>query len=566
MLDALKRAYKRNPNPSPEVMELLAATFNISDEKVIPQLFASWRRSGNQIQTETSKRAGGAPAGSGRRDFEAGSFDVNSQRTPDLAFSHAKEQQKSEEIEAEAEQNGLFGRILELAGNITGEQDDVVKSKGEIGSTTASALFDSKEVRKSPQALEAGATPAILESNGLLSGLDDSSAIHIDDLPAMAKFLAADAASLNVHEQCLGQDDQADRDQARPMEVDDLRVIIPGMESSPMLQDHLALATSKPIPADGDLQHSGLAGPVSFAKSPEKAFQSAVVSAPLAPVSETTVSTTVPTTAPTTESIAVHRPVAPLPARAVPGPQATSRSAAPPVILDIKPHEVKHFTDPSTQQAYEIFTSPEPHRVGNWLKATFRPASEKYSVLQKDIYTEYKTLFEGSPAACWNGSQVVRLLREIFPETALGRRLDDPSQYRIWGLHRIKIFAGSPWDVLYSGKLREGLDMGTVAPMEPFASESNVSRVGAALDSLASALSVARLDQTKMRDISERCNKKDVEDFKRRMAWHLPRSMTNVSNIVAGYRIEWRSVLNGWVLVIACPQTRDSLGLAFETE
>ena len=518
MLDALKRAFHRNPNPSPDVMDLLAATFNIADERVVPQLFESWRRKGVHLRSagagqSTTKNNGPKSASSNRKDFEMGSLAMDEQRTPELAFNSQADQRTDKELEAEAEQANLFEQIVSSAKDgkskqvqtpwAGSEQQELKTNQAGLDATSVHSL-------REPDKGHDGEESSLLVANGILGVLDEPLAMEVDSVDPPTKNVATGSFQNAADQSALDRPDRR-TDRSQPTNTDDLRVVIPGMTSTPPQQPHLAPATPPSTVNEVEPREPraapGTAVPQSIRVDPRND----------AALRSNTGSPALPKPPGGTEDAA--RRVAPLPTRAIEPPQTVSRSVAqaPPTILDPKPHEVKHFTDAPMQQAYEIFTSPEPHRLGNWLKATFRPASEKYSVVQKDIYTEYKSLFEGSPAGCWNGSQVVRLVREIFPQTVLGKRLDEQTQFRVWGLCRVRIWPNSPWDILYSGKLREGLNMEPAVPIEPFPSESNVSRVGAALESLASALSVARLDQTKMRDISDKCNKKDADDFRRRI-------------------------------------------------
>jgi hypothetical protein len=100
---------------------------------------------------------------------------------------------------------------------------------------------------------------------------------------------------------------------------------------------------------------------------------------------------------------------------------------------------------------------------------------------------------------------------DIWPELKLGKRPDQPAQFRMWGLYRVRVYSGSPWEALYNGQLKQKLGLSNAKPIEMAASESGVLRVGAPVDSLASALSMARLDQGKMKILSDRANAKSLE-------------------------------------------------------
>jgi hypothetical protein len=164
----------------------------------------------------------------------------------------------------------------------------------------------------------------------------------------------------------------------------------------------------------------------------------------------------------------------------------------------------------------------------------YRPSTEKYSVLQRDIYTEYKSLFDGSTVGCWSGSQVVKLCREMWPDTALGRRLDNPSEFRIWGIYRVRILPQSPWELLYSGQLKAELfNLVEAKPTEQFKSETLVARMGAPLASMASILSTARLDQTKISTLSAIANKSDLDTFTQKLLRERNTSLWEVSCVAS---------------------------------
>jgi hypothetical protein len=375
MLDALRRAFHKNPNPSPEMLDMLAATFNIHDERVVPQLFESWRRSGIHLRdssggTSTPEGKASKSSRSGRRDFQEGSVELNAQRTPDLTFNPQAEQSIETQEEARNEQIELFDQIVKLA------QNGAVEQKNHSGHEEG--RLEGVEEAPTAVAVEQGGAAisfaeeqqAVLEPNGLLSDFDSIAAMRVDPVNMQTQTDTHRQPTLHSIEHDVAKHDdtqgRSDVDQPKQMPTGNLQIIIPGMEAEPTDQPQLAPATppstvdivrGETYGATDDVPPSGLAvDAILSAVRPIEAGPDAKPALPSPPIT----------------ADAVERLVAPLPSRATGPPQNAPRPTAPPVILDIKPHEVKHFSEPMMQQAYEIYTAPEPHRLGNWLRATYK--------------------------------------------------------------------------------------------------------------------------------------------------------------------------------------------------
>lgn len=123
-------------------------------------------------------------------------------------------------------------------------------------------------------------------------------------------------------------------------------------------------------------------------------------------------------------------------------------------------HEVKRFpTDPMMQQAYEIFCAPPWLKTMHWMTCVFKKTDDTWSMIQKDIFAEYRAVFDGSPNGIYSGGELLSILPSTL-EARTGKSASNPSEFRIWGLLRLKLFPGSPWDLLYSGKLRHAMNEG----------------------------------------------------------------------------------------------------------
>jgi len=503
MFEALRRAFDRNPEPSQDVLDLLAATFNIHDVRVLGELFKVWRQQGKKTPAKVDGKG---------KDFEPGSLEMNDQGTPDLSFGNGGGVEGDDVDDLAKQEREILQRIGML------EHEGMERDALERPENGASREFEDGEITEisdepvsrdtvdSSRNATIGSSPPIedlsgLRSNGLLDMMRSDDAMQVDEVEASDAHLnmtqmvqngkrsnQSGAAGHASHEVSEGGNHTVDRV---------MRVIIPGMDQTP------GFTTVR----------SGRETSVSEVDTPTEDVQ--VIAKDTHPLHHTSArSLPVPTPALSLQPQPISRaPPASAGPLTQPPPPPANRPKQGVTIIDCPVHEVKHMSDPTLQRAYEIFTAPEPTRLANWLSVVFKPASEKYSVMQKDVYTEYKGLFEGSAEPCATGQQVVRMCLDIWPELKLGKRLDQPAQFRMWGLYRVRLYSGSPWEALYNGRLKQKLGLNNVKPIEMAASESGVLRVGAPVNSLASALSTARLDQGKMKMLSDGANGRDLESF-----------------------------------------------------
>jgi len=537
MFEALRRAFDRNPEPSQDVLELLAVTCNIDDVRVLGELFKVWRKQGKKT----------APKVNGKeKDFESGSLEMNDQGTPDLSFGNGGdvaddlERQEREILQRIAafqskglERDGLERQEIGPSSGVV-EDGEIVEILDEPVSPDAadippnktiaphsSPLVENGEIVEilnesvSPGAADSPRDKTIahrssspvenlseLRSNGLLDMLTSDDAMQVDQVEA--SDVRPDRTPMRLEPEngmMSGQKGVAHHarhgvpKQGNYAADETMQVIIPGMDRAP---------SSIAVSSDTNT-------PVSEVVTPTEGAQV---------IAQNTNHTR------TTSARSLSMPVPASTLQPQPIPRALLTSTGPPArppppsakrpkggvtIVDCPVHEVKHMSDPILQRAYEIFTAPEPTRLANWLSVVFKPASEKYSVMQKNVYTEYKSVFEGSAEPCATDQQVVRMCLDIWPELKLGKRLDQPAQLRMWGLYRVRLYSGSPWEALYNGQLKKKLGLSNAKPIEMASSESGVLRVGARVDSLASALSTARLDQGKMQTLSDAANKRDLD-------------------------------------------------------
>jgi hypothetical protein len=513
--EGMRRVFDRNPNPSKEALEALTDAYNFQDYKIVEKMFEAWRSKGIRITSsnvsDPAARSAKSSSKSGTKGFEEGfAMSADGQRIPQAEPSNEMEISGLPVAETEEQQqlaafDLLMGFRPELASPKIGTFDRLKASSSDNqhGSTSQDQTIDEP-----------------LQPNNLLR-LEPISAADFADVIAMDSQQAPEDRTPADAER-LGSKDWPVNDQSVK---ETLRIVVPGMEQLPP-------SLPQAYQADGTPLTETLANP------PSTATRSPVTPASNSPLQA--IDTTTEDAQPMDVDSEPERNAEdskrskPVPSTSFSGSPASNAasivSTTSAIILPIKPHPVKHWADPILQNAYEIYTAQEGQRIGNWLKATFRPASEKYSVLQRSVYTEYKTLFEGSPVPLLQGSQMMSFFLKTFPTARAGLRLDpeEPDQskkeFRIWGVYRVKIFEGSPWELLYNGLLKANVNRTSPRPIDLTPSQASLFRRGADISSLASIHNAARLDKEKIRRLSRQMDAISGEEEKK--VWEcLPRSL-----------------------------------------